>query len=416
MATAPLEGDVTTNGTATTLNGNGQKWHDKYPHLGKGPVPIDAFISQEQFDLERERIFKKVWLHIGRVEEIPNAGDYFVRDLAFCNTSIIVVRGKDGTVNAFHNMCSHRGNKIAWDNGGTCQNFTCKFHGWSYGLDGKLKFIPDEESFFELRKETLGMRPVAVDVWQGFIFINVDPNPKESLHDYLGDFAEGFDGYPFEELSQTCFSWRTEVRANWKVVKDAFQEVYHLPFLHRNALPDSFNSKDNPFAHALDFKLFPKHVRASLYGNPEHKAAPVEALAFKYGSLIIRNDYGTDHLPPGINATRNPAWSLDLNVIFPSFFLDVSDGSYFTHHMWPVAVDRTVWEVHNYLPKTKSPAHRFSQEYSKTIFRDALMEDGRTLEETQAMLLSGAKSEFFLQDEELLVRHSHHVIQEMIQA
>ena len=260
------------------------------------------------------------------------------------------------------------------------------------------------------------MTQVAVDVWEGFIFINVDPKPLESLQDYLGQFSEGFHGYPFEELSQTCFSWRTEVKANWKVVKDAFQEVYHVPFLHRNVLPDSFNSPDNPFAHALDFKLFPKHVRASLYGNPDHKAAPAEALAYKYGALIIRNDYAVDHLPPGINSTRNPAWALDLNVVFPNFFLDAADGIYFTHHMWPVAVDRTVWEVHNYLPKTKSPAHRFSQEYSKTILRDGLMEDGRTLEETQAMLSSGAKKEFFLQDEELLVRYSHHVIQEMIQA
>ena len=133
---------VTTNGVAANCNGSasGYKWHNKYPHLGTGPVPADVFISEEQFALERERIFKKVWLNIGRVERIPNTGDYFVQDLAVCNTSVIVVRGKDGEVNAFHNMCSHRGNKIAWDKGGTCQNFTCKFHGWSYGLDGKLKF------------------------------------------------------------------------------------------------------------------------------------------------------------------------------------------------------------------------------------------------------------------------------------
>ena len=236
----------------------------------------------------------------------------------------MIVLGKDGKANAFHNVWSLRGNQIAWDNEGTCQNFTCKFHGWSYGLDGNLKFVPDEESFFELKKETFGMPQVAVDAWEGFIRINVDPKPRESLQDYLGEFSQGFHGYPFEELTQTCFSWRTEVKANWKVVKDAFQKVYHVPFLHRNVLPDSFNSPDNLFAHALDFKFFPKHVRASLYGNPDHKAAPVEALAYKYGALIVRNDYAVDHLPLGVNSTRNPAWALDLNVIFPNFFLDVA--------------------------------------------------------------------------------------------
>lgn len=412
MATSGLQGQIATDTNAVTRASGRQKWHDKYSHLGTGPIAVDPFVSQAQFELERDRIFKKVWLHIGRVEQIPSTGDYFVKDLAVCNTSVIVSRGRDGSVNAFHNMCSHRGNKILWDEDGTCQNFTCKFHGWSYGLDGQLKFVPDEESFFDLKKKTLGMTPVAVGVWEGFIFINLDP--QESLTDYLGEFTRGLEGYPFGEWSQTCFSWKTELKANWKVVKDAFQEVYHVAFLHRNALPDIFNSSENPFSHALNFTLFPKHVRASLYGNPEHQPAPVEALAYKHGSLIIRNDYSTDHLPPGVNATRSKTWSLDLNVIFPSFFLDVSDGTYFTHHMWPVAVDRTVWEVHVYMPEAKSPAHRFSQEYSKIITRDGLMEDGRTLEETQAMLGSGAKQEFVLQDEELLVRHSHHVIQQMI--
>ena len=168
----------------TTSNGSsseGYKWHHKHPHLGTDPIPANVFTSAEQFKLEQERIFKKVWLNVGRVDSIPNAGDYLVKDLAVCNTSVVVARGKDGEVNAFHNMCSHRGNKVVWDHGGTCQNFTCKFHGWSYGLDGKLKFVPDEESFFDLKKNALGLTRVAVDVWEGFIFVNVDPDPSETL-------------------------------------------------------------------------------------------------------------------------------------------------------------------------------------------------------------------------------------------
>ena len=132
---------VTPNGQA-----NGSRLHDPYPHLGTGPIPVEVFTSEERFEQEREHVFKKVWLNVGRVEQIPNPGDYFVKDLAMCQTSILVVRGKDGQVHAFHNMCSHRGNKIAWDQQGTCQMFTCKFHGWSYALDGSLKFVPDEEN------------------------------------------------------------------------------------------------------------------------------------------------------------------------------------------------------------------------------------------------------------------------------
>lgn len=398
----------------STTNGNSRKWHDKYPHLGTAPLPADVFTSEEQFAREREQIFKKVWLNVGRVEQIPHAGDYFVKDLVVCNTSVIVVRGKDGKVRAFHNMCSHRGNKIAWDNKGACQMFTCKFHGWSYALDGKLTFVPDEARFFGLKKETLGMTPVAVDVWAGFIFINVDPDPQETLQDYLGELGAGLIDYPFGELSATSTTWTTEVKANWKVIKDAFQEVYHVAFLHKRSIPDSFTSKANPYAHCLDVHLYPRHGSMSLYGNAELKPTPVAELAFRYGAFVIRKDFSDARLPPAVNPTHSKEWTLDLNVIFPAFFVDVSEGSYFTHQFMPLAVDRTIWTSTQYFPKATTPSQRFSQEYGNVIFRDVILEDGRTFEETQSVLSSGAKKEFYLHDEEILVRHSHHVVDQML--
>jgi phenylpropionate dioxygenase-like ring-hydroxylating dioxygenase large terminal subunit len=191
------------------------KWHDRYPELGTGPIPIEPYISREYFEKERERIFRKVWLNIGRVEQIPSSGDYFVKDLAMCTTSILVVRGKDGTIRALHNMCSHRGNQLVWDKQGTCQMSTCKFHGWAYALDGSLRHITDEDNFFGLKKETLGMTPVSVDTWEGFIFINVDPAPRQTLPEYLGEeLRASIKGYPFDGISANCFSWHTDVNAN----------------------------------------------------------------------------------------------------------------------------------------------------------------------------------------------------------
>ena len=404
-----------TNGNgAANGAGSGYRWHHQYPNLGTGPLPADVFISGEQYALERERIFKKVWINVGRVERIPDPGDYFVEDLPVCDTSIIVVRGKDGSVRAFHNICSHRGNKIAWDKGGSCQNFTCRFHGWTYGLDGTLKFVPDEERFSDLQKGRLGMTPVAVDVWQGFIFVNVDPHPQETLAEYLGDLARELDGYPFDEFSASSTAWSTEVNANWKVVKDAFQEVYHVAFLHKRSIPDSFTSKENPYAHVLDMKLFPRHGRASLYGSADYQPSPVATLAGKHGEIVIRKDFSMDGLPPGVNPLRSTAWSLDLNVIFPAFFVDVSQGSYFTHQFIPLGVDRTRWTSTQYFPRAATAGQRFSQEYGNVIFRDIILEDGRTFEETQSVLSSGAKRDFYLHDEEILIRHSHHVIDRML--
>jgi hypothetical protein len=137
-------------------------------------------------------------------------------------------------------------------------------------------------------------------------------------------------------------------------------------------------------------------------------------MAFRFGSLIIRNDFSMNNLPPGVNPTRDPSWSLDLNVLFPNFFVDVSEGTYFTYNMWPLAVDRTLWEVRTYYPQAKTAGQRFSQEYSKVIFRDVIMEDCSTLEQTQSVLASGAKTHFVLQDQEILIRHDHKVHEDFV--
>ena len=399
---------------AAKVPGRG-RWHSQHPHLGTGPLPADVYTSPDQFELEREHIFKKVWLNVGRVDQLPEAGDYFVKDIDMCQTSILVVRGRDGEVRAFHNICSHRGNKVAWDGGGRCKAFTCKFHGWVYDLDGSLRQVPDEGNFFGIDKGRLGLTPVACGVWQGFIFVNVDPEPQETLEEYLGELVDDLADYPFAEFGATSASWTTEVRANWKVVKDAFQETYHVAFLHKRSIPDSFTSPKNPHNQILDLKLYPRHGRAALFGNVDLKPTPVASVAFRHGVFLLRKDFEESNLPPGVNHARSEDWTLDLNVIFPCFFVDVSQGSFFTHNFWPVAVDRTIWQSTQYFPKAKTVGQLFNQEYGHVLFRDIILEDGRTFEETQTVLASGAKKEFHLQDEEILIRHSHDVIDRMIE-
>jgi phenylpropionate dioxygenase-like ring-hydroxylating dioxygenase large terminal subunit len=396
---------------------NGKKWHDRYPELGTGPIPIEPYISREYFEQEQALIFRKVWLNVGRVEQLANPGDYFVKDLAVCKTSILIVRGKDGTIRAFHNMCAHRGNKLVASTSGTCKGlFTCKFHGWAYGLDGSLRHISDEASFFNLNKEALAMTPISVNTWEGFVFVNLDPHPKETLHEYLGEFGSGFSGYPFTELAATPFFWQTELKANWKVIKDAFQEVWHIPTLHHKTIPDVFADTANKYGHALDFTLYPRHGRISLAGNYDRKPTKVESFALRYGSGATVIKQPSSLTPKGVNPTRDPSWSIDGNAIFPNCLLYVAERTYLTHTFWPLAEDRTLWEVRFYYPKAKTLAERFSQEYAKVILRDINMEDGSTLERTQTMLASGAKKEIVLQDQELLIRQHHKVTETYLNA
>ena len=263
----------------------------------------------------------------------------------------------------------------------------------------------------------MGLTPVHVDVWEGFVFVNVDPDPVESLADYLGELAHELAGYPFAETSATAFSWRTSVNANWKLVKDAFQETAHTPFQHRRSLPDAFVSEENPFTHFLDVKIAGRHGRASLFGNTAHKPSPVQSLAYRYGSTLVGtvlSEEPSTRAPAGVNPTGSPDWAFEMHVFFPCFFVSVADGNYFTHQFLPIAVDRTLWESTTYYPRARTLAQRFSQETSRVMFRDIMVEDGRQIEETQSVLASGAKEHFHLKDEELLVRHTLHSVDRMV--
>src|SRR4029077_20553993 len=113
-----------------------------------------------------------------RVEDLPKKGSYFTKEIAIAKASVVVVRGTDDEVRAFHNICRHRGNKLVWnedpreETDGFCRQFACKYHGWRYDLEGKLAFVHQEAEFFDLDKSEFGLAPVHCDVWNGFVFVN----------------------------------------------------------------------------------------------------------------------------------------------------------------------------------------------------------------------------------------------------
>ena len=383
-------------------------WALKYPELGTGPVSIESALTQEQFGLERDRIFKKMWLHACRVEEIPNAGDYIVKDIDMCNASIILIRNKEGAVRAFHNVCRHRSNKVLWDDAGNCRAMTCKFHGWAYKLDGSLADVPDEDRFFDFKKEDHSLVPVAVDVWEGFIFINLDPEPKESLLEYLGEIAEELQGFPFDDLT-TVFTYETEVNCNWKVVVDAFQEGYHVAHVHGKSLPDY--SRNPELGHPQDLKLYARHAsfQQQAPAPEDHQITPSEGLAFQYGVQISGaiSQVTTDEL----EVQEKKSWGFMGNRMFPNFFIAVLDGMYFTHEMLPLSTGQTFYRHKMYFPKARMLSEHFSQEASKCVLRDAVLEDMSTLEHTQKGMEAGKLKAFMLQDDEILVRQFYRLIE-----
>ncbi len=383
----------------------------QFPELGTGPIDVGPYRDPDYFEREKAAVFARTWLVAGRDSQIPNPGDYFVRDVPTFDLSLIFVRGKDGQIRGFFNACRHRGNHLCVENSGNLRAFTCKFHGWSYNLHGELAGVPDEESFFDLNKSQLNLIPVSTDMWQGFIFFNLESEPDQSLEQHLGEFGEALAGYPFHEGSAR-YQFRGEIKANWKSMVDSFTEIYHVPFLHKCSISDTLAGPENPLGRLLDIRLYGPHKTSSITSNKNYKPWPVQGIAYEFAqSGAVTGGQGTkEGLPPGVNPTKKDDWGLDVNVIFPTFLPVIGPGMYFTHQMWPVAVDRTVWEMTGFVAPARTAADRFIQEYFLVELRDAVLEDMNTVERVQSSINAGVINEFHYQDNEIALRHQNHVV------
>lgn len=380
-----------------------KQWSEKYPHVGKGPVSTEPCISPEYFELERERIFRRHWINLGRVDEIPNPADYFVRELEVCKVSILVVRGRDNQIRAFHNVCPHRGNTLVWDERGQCPGrFGCGFHSWSFTTEGELAAVPDEENFFDLDKSKHGLTPIHCDVWEGFIFIHLAPEPAESLRDFLGGVATQLDGCPFGEMS-LLKTYKVEEVANWKTALDAQNELYHLPFQHRFTIGDSFLLKDGKYCRFSNVNLYNYHSVWSCEFNPNHQELPTEALLNRLDSALNN-----------IRMTQRIS-DFDFFVIFPNMvillFGGVSTDFYMTYNFWPLAYDRTIWEMRYHFPRAENAGQRLAQEWTVGRLRDTLQEDAKAHEKVQKGLMARARPDMVMQDEEITIRYFHEVVE-----
>ena len=310
----------------------------RYPDLPTSVSTEPYLPSQQRFNTECEKLFKRVWLNVGRVEEIPSPGDFLVKDLAFCQTSIVVSRGRDGAIRGFHNVCRHRGNKVVWENEGSRASHVCRFHGWTYSSEGRLIGLPEEDMFPNFNKGEHVLPPVAVGVWEGFIFINLEEHPHETLLDYLGDLGELVKGYPFSE-NPMCFRWVSEQNASWRILRDSQLEGYHVKFLHRRSLRHYMDNSEGSM-HLHDLRLYGRHAMISVFGNRNRKLTPVEGVVSGLGYALGTHMMVTQQkkIIPAINPTNSENFWLQLYFIFPNFSLLLFEGgnSFVTHVMWPV--------------------------------------------------------------------------------
>ena len=193
-------------------------------------LPAWTYHNAELSELEMQQLFLRNWLFVGHVSDIPDSGDYQCLNMA--DQRALVVRGDDGQLRAFHNLCRHRASRVVADDKGHCgKSFICPFHGWSYHLDGRLKNIPRANAFPEIDKDQFGLKALDCEIWHGLIFVRFGGDGPSVAEQFVEAEAE-IGLYRIEEMQPLDDPYRYRFDLDWKAVLDIDNEGYHVPVGH----------------------------------------------------------------------------------------------------------------------------------------------------------------------------------------
>jgi nitrite reductase/ring-hydroxylating ferredoxin subunit len=197
-------------------------------------VPVERYFSKEFYDTEIEKVWKRVWQMACHEDDIPDVGDHLVYDIG--HLSFLLVRSAPDEIKAYWNACLHRGRLLREKDGKWAKELRCTFHGWAWNLDGSVKEIPCQWDFqYDAADPTNVTLPeVKVGRWEGFVFINPDPD-CEPLETYLAGLRDHFTLLPYKDRYKAAHVAKI-LRCNWKVAQEAFSEAYHVIATHPQIL------------------------------------------------------------------------------------------------------------------------------------------------------------------------------------
>ena len=280
-------------------------------------LPGRYYCAADVFERETEQIFREQWLCVATASRIPETGDWVRVELE--GDSILVIRGDDGRIQAFHNMCRHRGTRLCAEAGGHFKKFVvCPYHAWAYGLDGSLARAPHMEGVECFNQEELGLVEIPTTLWEGQVFVNLgeNPSPFETL---LPALINKFTRWDLPHLS-SVHNTTYEIEANWKLVIQNYSECYHCPALHPQL------NRLTPFRDSSN-----DLTEGNVLGGPMH-------LSKNAHSMTMSGQ--TCGLPLG-DLAGEELRDVHYYVLFPNMFLSLMPDYALVHRIHRLGVTRT---------------------------------------------------------------------------
>jgi phenylpropionate dioxygenase-like ring-hydroxylating dioxygenase large terminal subunit len=328
-------------------------------------IPKERYYDSAFFALEAERLWPRVWQMACRLEEIPGARDFVEYEVL--DRSVVVVRTSETEVAAYENACRHRGVKVIEGCGTLKSGFTCPFHGWCYGLDGKNTFVSRAKSFSEhnLEPGAIDLVPVRCELWGGCAWINLDPDAPP-LRNCIEPFATILDAWKVESMrAEWWHAFRLPV--NWKLAQEAFLEQYHVIETHPElVIPNRFAPKD-PAAFDPEvfidaelhyLKVMSEGMAGMVHANDVAVAErqrsitlakdPTEAMATWHRTLndavvAWHTDRGADI--PDLNELEAQGIGETMYYCFPHYFVLPMYSSASAYRFRPLGPEETLMEI-----------------------------------------------------------------------
>lgn len=356
-------------------------------------LPGWAYTSPELLELEREVLFRRHWQLVGHVSDLPSPGSYLCFDMI--GERAVVIRGRDGVVRAFHNVCRHRGSRVLADDGGTCRSaIVCPFHGWSYELDGTLRAPARPRTLPPLDPVAHGLVPIESEIWHGFVFIRFKPSDQPPVAELFARHERELAPYELESLEPLGTFWRQDAAANWKAIRDVDNEGYHVPIAHPG-LQDLYGH--NYFDEAIE--------GGTSRSVGRFNDGPGRRWSVRHYKKIL----------PEVTAlpeSHRRAW-IYLGL-FPNLVFSLYPDAVQFYQEWPVAPGRSLQRGATYAKPDARREMKLARYLSTRIDRDTGLEDLQlTIWSSEAPRSSGF-SGIILSDLEYGVRRYHDALREVM--